>query len=482
MLTRDNLHDNQLEGIDLIHQHKRLALWMLPGSGKTVTTLTALDELDLVEDVYPALVLAPLRVARDVWPFENAIWGHLRHLRIEPITGPVEQRHRALKRQADIYTVNYENIPWLVATLGENWPFKTIVADEATRTKSFRLRQGSTRMQVLSKVAWRSDRFIELTGSPSANGIKDLWGQIWFLDRGERLGKSFSAFEARWFRRGYDGYTLEPMAHAQDEVQERLRDICFTIEPPATDDPIINLIWVDLPRKARDAYYDLEKEFFAKIAEHEIEAANAAVKGQKLLQLANGAIYHDEYKNWTETHSAKLEALDSLIEEANGNPILLSYNWVHDKERLLKRYPFARFLKTKQDEDDWNAGKIPLLVTHPGSAGHGLNLQHGGHIIVYFGIDWPLEYHEQILERIGPRRQKQSGYDRPVYIHMILARDTLDEAVLERLQSKRSIQEILLEAMKSRRADAPRKKLSLKYADEGVPYRDQPKDHGLLGM
>lgn len=450
VLTRDNLNPNQIEGIDLIHQHRRLGLWMLPGSGKTVTTLTALDELDMVEDVYPALVLAPLRVARDVWPYESRIWQHLQHLRVVSITGDLASRNRALAKDADFYACNYENIPWLVSTLGDKWPFKTIIADEATRTKSFRLRQGSSRMRELAKVAWKSDRFIELTGSPAANGIKDLWGQLWFLDKGERLGRTFSAFEARWFKRGYDGFSMEPMAHAQADVQNRLSDICFTIEPPATDDPIVNHIWVDLPGKARIAYEDMEKEFFAEIAEHEIEAVNAAVKTQKLLQMCNGAIYTDADRNWAETHTAKFEALDSLIEEANGNPILLAYNWVHDKERLLKHYPFARTLDTKKDEDDWNAGKIPLLIAHPASAGHGLNLQHGGHIIVYFGLDWGLETHEQILERIGPRRQKQSGYDRPVYVHMILARDTVDEDVRLRLETKQSVQSILLEAMKRR--------------------------------
>ncbi len=450
MLTRAHLGENQLQGIDLIHRNPRLGLWMLPGSGKTVTTLTALDDLDLVDDVFPALVLAPLRVARDVWPHESPLWSHLQHLRVSAIVGSAEQRQRAIRKDADIYTVNYENVGWLVEALKGEWPFKTIIADESTRTKSFRLRQGSSRMRALAKVAWRSKRFIELTGSPAANGIKDLWGQLWFLDRGERLGKTFSAFEARWFKRGYDGYSLVPFDHAQGEVQSRLADICFTIEPPATDDPITNLIWVDLPAKARQIYYDMEKEFFAEIGEHEIEAANAAVKSQRLLQMTNGAVYHDEDRNWAEIHNAKLDALDSLVEEANGNPILLAYNWVHDKDRILKRFPQARFLKTKADENDWNAGKIPLLIAHPASAGHGLNLQHGGHILVRFGVDWNLEQHEQIIERIGPRRQKQSGYDRPVYEHVILARDTLDQDVWDRLESKDSVQSALLKAMRRR--------------------------------
>lgn len=454
MLSRDKLHAYQTDAISLIQQHRRLGIWAAMGSGKSVITLTALDELNLVEDVFPALVLAPLRVARSTWPSEVENWAHLAHLRVSAITGTESERIRALKREADIYTCNFENIPWMIAHLGDEWPFKTIVADEASRLSSFRLRQGSVRMRALGKVAWRSDRFIELTGSPGANGVKNLWGQSWFLDKGERLGRTFSAFEARWFKKGYDGFSLVPMDHAQSEIQDRLKDICFTIDMPAADAPIVNVIKVDLPSAARKAYREMERDFFTQLEKHEIETANAATKTQALLQICNGALYHDDDRNWAKVHDAKLEALDSIIEEANGAPIFLAYQFKHDVERILKRYPQARLLKTRKDEDDWNAGRIGLLLAHEASAGHGLSLQHGGNILVRFGLGWSLEGYEQILERIGPRRQKQSGYDRPVYDHTIIARDTIDEDVLERLFSKRSVQEILLEAMKREKSGA----------------------------
>ncbi len=452
MLSRADLHDYQHEAIGLIHRHKRLAVWMPMGGGKTGSVLTALDELDLIEDVFPALVIAPLRVARSTWPNEVDAWSHLRHLRVSAIVGTAADRSRALKRDADIYTCNFENIPWLIETLGDEWPFRTIVADEASRLSSFRLRQGSVRMRALGKVALRSERFIELTGSPGANGVKNTWGQSWFLDQGQRLGRTFTAFESRWFRKGYDGFSMEPLPHAQEEIQQRLRDICFTISLPPAKEPIINPVWVDLPPSARKTYRDMERLFFTQLAEHEIETANAATKTQALLQICNGALYHDDNGNWAHVHDAKLDALESIVEEANGAPLFVAYQWVSDIERIKKRYPAARLLKTRKDEDDWNAGRISMLLAHEQSAGHGLNLQHGGNILVRFGLGWSLEGYEQILERIGTRRQAQSGYDRPVYDHHILARDTLDEDVLERLRSKRSVQEVLLEAMRRRAA------------------------------
>jgi SNF2 family DNA or RNA helicase len=446
-------HDYQREAMDHIYRTPRCALWMPMGGGKTVTTLTALDNLDFIEDVFPVLVLAPLRVARSTWPDEVAKWQHLAHLRVSVITGSAKERAAALRNVADIYTMNYDNLVWLRETLGDEWPFKTVVADEFTRLKSFRLRQGGSRAAALGKVAHtRVSRFIGLTGTPAPNGVKDLWGQTWFLDQGARLGRTFSAFEQRWFRKGYDGYSLVPYAHTQREVEEALKDICLTVQALSVDEPNTLPIYIDLPKKARKAYDAMEEEMYAMLAEGEIEAANAAVRTQKCLQLANGAAYTDDEGSWEEVHDAKLDALESIIEEANGAPVLVAYNFKHDLARLQARFRKGRVLDADPDTiRQWNAGRIQLLFAHPASAGHGLNLADGGNILAFFGVNWNLEEHMQIIERIGPMRQKQAGYDRPVMVYPILARDTIDDVVMDRLGGKKSVQEALLEAMKSRR-------------------------------
>ena len=446
-------HDYQEEALAHLYKERRAALWMPMGGGKTVTTLTALEALSVVEDTYPALVLAPLRVARSTWPDEIQKWPHLSHLRVSVITGTPKQRQAALDTPADIFTTNYDNLVWLRNALGDAWPFKTVIADEFTRLKSFRLRQGSKRARALGAVAHTHvNRFIGLTGTPAPNGVKDLWGQIWFLDKGERLGKTFSAFEQRWFRKGYDGYSLMPYEHTQAEVENKLKDICLTVRGLPVDEPISTPIYVNLPPEARKAYDEMETEMFTVINDEGVEAVNAAVRTQKCLQLANGAAYVDEYRNWEAVHDAKLEALDSIIEEANGAPVLVAYNFKHDLARLQKRYPRGRVLDADPDTiRDWNRGEIGLLFAHPASAGHGLNLADGGNILAFFGVNWNLEEHMQIIERIGPMRQKQAGYDRPVFIYPILASNTVDTLVMYRLTSKKSVQEVLLEALERRK-------------------------------
>jgi len=448
-------HDYQRDAMRHLHANPRAALWMPMGGGKTVATLTALNDLNLTEDVFPALVLAPLRVARTVWPVEVQKWAHLNHLTTTIVTGSVKQREAAIAKPADIVCLNYDNLVWLVEYYGADWPFRTVIADEATRLKSFRLRQGSKRAGALGRVAHTHvNRFIQLTGTPSPNGLKDLWGQSWFLDRGVRLGHSFTAFSDRWFRQGRDGYSLEPMPHAQAEIKGKLRDLYLTDTGLQVDEPIINEIQVELPPAARDMYRSMEKDMFAQIARDGVEAVNAAGRTNKCLQLANGAIYlsdEEERGQWREVHDAKLDALQSVIEEANGAPVLVAYNFKSDLTRLQKAFPKARVLDSNpQTIDDWNAGKIDLLFAHPASAGHGLNLAEGGNILVFFGVNWNLEEHQQIIERIGPMRQKQAGLDRPVFVHLILARGTVDYMVLDRLRGKRSVQDILLEAMKRR--------------------------------
>ena len=448
----------QVEIINRILSQDRVAVWAGMGLGKTSATLKALDALSLVEDG-PALVLAPLRVAQSTWPDEAKKWDDLKHLRIVPIIGDEQARERALRQPADIYTMNYENLVWLVERLGHRWPFATIVADESTKLKSYRTRQGGKRAQALAKVAHTHvRRFIELTGTPSPNGIIDLWGQAWFLDKGHRLGKSFAAFSSRWFKTlpTPDGFgMLKPHKHAQAEIEAKLSDICFSINAKDHFDlrePIVNEIMVDLPPKARKIYDDMQREMFAEIEGHGIEAFNAAARTIKCLQLANGAAYTGDDGSWAEAHDVKLQALEEIVEEASGAPVLVAYHFKSDLARLKHRFPHARELdKDPQTIRDWNAGKIRMLLAHPASAGHGLNLQDGGNILVFFAHWWDLEQHQQIIERIGPTRQAQAGHDRPVFVHHILARGTVDELVLQRIRGKRTVQDLLLEAMKGAR-------------------------------
>lgn len=443
-----------------ILDNPRCALFAFMGAGKTNATLLAIDELLFAGKIRKVLILAPLRVARSTWPEEAQKWKQLSHLSVQPIVGTQAERRAALNSGADIFTMNYENIPWLVETLGDAWPFDMVVADESTRLKSFRLRQGGKRAAALKSVAHlKTARWVNLTGTPAPNGLMDLWGQTWFLDQGQRLGRTFSAFVNRWFRArpGSDPRypVLEPVAHAQDEMQALLKEVCLTLDAKDwfdLDAPIVNTLYVDLPPKARKHYREMEKELFTSIAGNEIEAFGAAAKSMKCLQMANGAAYINETNDeWEVIHDEKLKALESIVEEASGAPVLVAYDFRSDLHRILAHFPGARALdKQPSTIADWNAGKISMLIAYPGNAGHGLNLADGGAILVYFGHWWNLEERQQIAERIGPVRQKQAGHERPCYIYNIVARDTVDEQVIERIETKRDVQAILLDAMKRR--------------------------------
>jgi len=380
---------------------------------------------------------------------------------VRPIIGTKDQRIMALNdKNASVFTINYENLPWLVDWFKHNprpWPFATCVADESTKLKGFRSRQGTARAKAIGSVAHtKVRRWVNLTGTPAPNGLKDLWGQQWFVDGGGRLGRSYTAFSQRWFRSSYDGFGLDPMDHAQAEIQALMADCSLSLEAKDWFDirePIKNVIPVHLPHKAMQQYREMERKMFLELdTGDEIEALNAAAKTQKCLQLANGAIYTDEDGSWQEVHDAKIQALDDIIEEAGGAPVLVAYHFKSDLARLLRAFPRCRTLdQDPQTLRDWNAGKIPLLLAHPASAGHGLNLQDGGNILVFFSVNWNLEEHLQIIERIGPTRQMQAGHDRPVFLHYILAHGTLDYDVMERLETKCNVQDSLINAMKRRK-------------------------------
>lgn len=448
---------------NLIFSHeidiKRSNVWAGMGMGKTVATLTALEDLFMAgSETKPALVLAPLRVAHSTWPDEAVKWNHLRNIDVQPIIGTAKERMSAVKNtNASVFTINYDNLVWLVEMMGDHWPFGTIIADESTRLKSFRLRKGGKRAAALAKVAHKHvGRWVNLTGTPSPNGLLDLWGQAWFVDQGQRLGRTYSAFTSRWFNSiqfpGQQWSKLEPWPFAQEQIQSALRDVTISLDAADWFDikePIHNVIRLELPTKARKQYQEMEKEMFLELENNGIEAPNAAAKTVKCLQIASGAIYTDDDHNWAELHDTKIQTLESIINESGGTPVLVAYHWKHDLVRLLKAFPKGKNLDADpQTLRDWNTGKIPVLFAHPASAGHGLNLQDGGNILVFFSHWWDLEQYQQIIERIGPTRQIQAGYNRPVFIHHLIAAGTMDEVVMERRNSKREIQDLLLEAMK----------------------------------
>lgn len=459
---------------NFVFDHPRCNVFAGMGMGKTSESISIYDTLRLFGEAKRLLVIAPKRVALSTWPDEIIKWREsFGHLSIVAAVGTPDKRIAALRANADITCINYDCLEWLVEIMGEHWPWDMVIADESTRLKGLRVSlqtsklgkefvrgQGSTRAKALARVAFKNvNRWVNLTGSPAPNGVVDLWGQTWFVDRGRRLGSSFTAFSDRWFRTvpGSDAYSsrIEPYAHAQQEIEDLIRDVCITVEAKDWFDlklPVEKIIPVTLPPKARKHYIEMEKELFTEVANHEVEAFNAGSRLNKCLQIASGAVYTDtETKHWEAVHDEKLEALKSIVSETNGAPLLVTYQFRPELYRILKAFPKARTLE-QITQADWNAGLVPMLVVHPASAGHGLNLQDGGCILVDFSTGWNLEYDEQVIERIGPTRQLQSGHDRVVFRYRIIAKDTIEEmSVLPRIKSKASVQDSIKAAMKIRK-------------------------------
>ena len=425
-----------------------LGLILDMGLGKTAITLTAIDALmhDRFE-VSRVLVIAPLRVAESVWANEAGKWDHLRHLRVVKMLGSELQRRAALAHEADIYVINRENVVWLVAECGRHWPFDMVVIDELSSFKSSKAK----RFRALRKVRPAVRRIVGLTGTPAPNGLIDLWSQIYLLDCGERLGLTLTKYRDTYFRPGRRNgnvvynWALKP--DAERAIYEKLEGLCVSmsakdyLEMPARID---RMVPVPLPPAARLRYARLEREYVLALEEHVVTAGNAAVLGGKLLQLANGAVY-DESGRACRVHDAKLEALDDLLEAACGQPVLVFYAFRHDLDRLLQRYPQARTLDRPEDVDAWNRGETELLLAHPAGAGHGLNLQDGGHIVVWFGLTWSLELYQQANARLH-----RQGQRRTVIVHHLVAQGTMDEIVMEALMGKADTQERFLDAVKAR--------------------------------
>jgi SNF2 family DNA or RNA helicase len=441
-------HIYQQIAIQKILNMAAVGLFLKMGLGKTVCALTAISELlyDRFE-VSRVLVIAPLKVAEATWSREIEKWDHLRHLRIAKVLGTEKQRVAALTSKADIWVINRENVEWLVDFFGKYWPFDMVVVDELSSFKSNK----AGRFKALRKVRPLIKRIVGLTGTPAPNGLIDLWAQIYLLDQGERLGKTITEYRNRYFipgkRNGMVIYTWEPKPEAEKVIYEKLSDICVSMKTEdwlGLPDRIDNVVHVQLSPTVKDLYKQLEKDLLLPFTSGDVVADTAAVLSNKLLQLANGAVY-DENKAVKELHDAKLQALEDIIEAANGKPVLVFYAYKHDLSRLQARFNGAKTLDTAKDIEDWNAGKIPVLLAHPASAGHGLNLQAGGNIIVWFGLTWSLELYQQANARLHRQGQKEA-----VIVHHLVAEGTIDEDVMRALGGKAKSQDALLEAVKAR--------------------------------
>lgn len=443
-LDRNNLHDYQKFSVNFIEEHPCAAILLDCGCGKTIITLTAITDLlfDSFE-VHKVLVICPLRVGM-VWKSETQKWKHLQDLRLSVAIGTVAERKAALSTPADITIINRENVEWLVEN--NDFDYDMVVIDELSSFKN----HSAKRFKALQKVRPKVKRIVGLTGTPSSNGLMDLWAEFKLLDMGERLGKFITRYRETFFmpdkRNAQMVFSYKPRPEAEDEIYSRISDI--TISMKCTDhlkmpELISSQYEVMLSRDERKQYESLKTELVLTVSDGEITAANAAALTNKLSQLANGAIYDDE-KNIIEIHSRKLDALEDIIESANGNPLLVAYWFKHDLERISKRFE-VREIKTTKDITDWNARKIPVALIHPASAGHGLNLQSGGSTLVWFGLTWSLELYQQTNARLW-RQGQTSG---TVVIQHIITKGTIDERVLKALSKKELTQNALIDAVKA---------------------------------
>lgn len=431
------------------------ALFLDMGLGKTVSTLTAIDDLMLLGDINKTLVIAPLRVAEDTWSTEVEKWDHLKHLRISKVLGKEKDRIAALNQEADIYVINRENVEWLVNKYFNNWVFDMLVIDELSSFKSPK----AQRFKALKKVRPFFKRVVGLTGTPTPNSLIDLWPQVYLLDGGKRLGKTITSYRQQYFTPGQMNghivynYNLKP--GADETIHSRISDICISMmAKDYLDLPerIDNKIEIKLSDSTKKKYKQLEKDLVIELGENDITAANAAVLTNKLLQMANGAIYSED-KSVVEIHEEKLKALLEVIEAANGKPVLVFYSFQHDYDRITKFLNNKGYkpkkLNDSSDIKSWNEGKIDILLLHPASAGHGLNLQYGGSTIVWFGLPWSLELYQQANARLHRQGQKEV-----VVINHLIAKGTVDEDVMKALSNKEVNQNVLLEAVKARLKEA----------------------------
>jgi SNF2 family DNA or RNA helicase len=437
--------------INHIIDNNAVALFLDMGMGKTVSTLTAIDGLLFLGEIHKVLVIAPLRVAEDTWSTEVEKWDHLKHLRISKILGTKKEREKALADDADIYVTNRENVDWLVKECFDGWMFDMVVIDELSSFKSSKAK----RFRALKKVRPYFKRIVGLTGTPAPNSLIDLWPQLYILDGGQRLGKTISSYREQYFNPGqrnqYVVYNWVLKDGAGEQIKNKIKDICISMSAKdylELPERIDNTIEIKLPDKALKEYKQLERDLVLELGNNDITAANAAVLTNKLLQMSNGAIYSENH-DVVEIHEEKLKALFDIVESANGKPVLVLYSFKHDFNRIVKFLKTKKLtavgLKDSKDIKKWNNGEIPILLVHPASAGHGLNLQYGGNIIVWFGLTWSLELYQQANARLY-----RQGQEETVIIHHLVSKGTIDEDVMKALGNKEVNQNMLLEAVKAR--------------------------------
>ena len=459
MLKRDQLHDYQNYCVNFIESHPESILILSMGLGKTAISLTAV--LDLMFDsfeVHKTLVVAPLRVARDVWPEEcRDTWEHTRFLQMSVIVGSAKERSAAMQKQADVYVINRENIKWLVDYFEmrhQPWPFDLCIIDELSSFKNYK----SQRFKYLRKVRPFMKRVVGLTGTPASNGLMDLFGEVAIIDQGKRLGRFISRYREAYFKAGdqnpYTGvvYNYVPLPGAEEAIFEKISDISVSMKSkdylPDLPECITVNHMVEMSPAEKRQYEELKQKLVVTIGDAEVDAANAAVLSGRLLEMANGAVYNEDHEVMR-IHDKKLEMLSDLIEEAVGQNVLIAYWYQHDRSRIIEYLTDmgyqVRDLKTAEDMADWNAGKIPVALISPASAGHGLNLQHGGHILIWFSLCWSLEMRLQTDGRLN-----RQGQTEVVTIHNIVTKGTIDEDVLHALEDKNSTQENLIRAVRAR--------------------------------
>lgn len=441
-------HGYQRFSTDFILRHKSAGLFLECGLGKSIITLTAIWLL-LYDyfDISKVLVIAPLRVADSTWQDEIKKWGHLKNLKISKVLGGKKERSAALYKKADVYTVNRENVPWLVEFYKNDWPFDMVIIDELSSFKS----PSAKRFKALKKVRHKIKRIVGLTGTPAPNGLLDIWSQIYLLDGGERLGRTFTGYRSRYFhpQKYINGgiptdYILND--GAEEKIYSNISDICISmkaLEYLKMPECILNKVEIELLEKEMKMYRQLERDLLLPFKDSDVDAANAAVLANKLLQMASGAVY-DESGDVKIIHDRKLEALEDLIEAANGKPVLVYYGFKHDRDRIKQKFNVEE-INTSEDISNWNAGKIQVALCHPASTGHGLNLQDGGSTIIWFSLTWSLELYQQANARLWRQGQKHT-----VVIHHIIVKDTIDERIMRALEDKDISQKALIDAVKAR--------------------------------
>lgn len=440
-------HNYQIYSTNFILNNPISAIFLECGLGKSVISLTAINDLMLdYFDVSRTLVIAPLRVANSTWPDEIKKWDHLKHLNYSVVIGSEKERLAALGKPAHIYLINRENVDWLITKSGISWKFDMVVIDELSSFKSYQAK----RFKSLLKVRPKIKRIVGLTGTPSSNGLMDLWAEFRLLDIGERLGRYITYYRQNFFvpdkRNQQMIFSYKPKEGSEKMIYSLISDITISMKSKdflKMPECVMNEVVVSLSDKEQKLYDSLKQDMVLSLEENEIDAINAAALSNKLLQMSNGAVYNDD-KESLHIHDRKLDALEDLIEGANGKPVLVAYWFKHDLEKIKDRFD-VREIKTAKDISDWNKGKIPVALIHPASAGHGLNLQAGGSTLIWFGLTWSLELYQQTNARLY-----RQGQDSTVVIHHILTKGTIDEDVMKALKTKEKIQDALIDSVKAR--------------------------------